>query len=224
MRLLRIGLMISAVFVVVTTVWVIRQQRLHSETLPVYGTLDSFQLLNQENTVFESSSLKGHVSVVNFIFTSCAHVCPLLSRQMAKIQDKTKEMGQDVRLISISVDPDRDTPARLREYGAKYGANFERWVFLTGPIETIRRVVVKGFMNAIGEKAKPGEEPDLFEVTHGENFVILDKRGDIRAFRQAKSDRDIHGILKIVRQLNGEGDETPKTAKVGVSAFQTAAR
>ena len=225
MRFLRIGLIVSALFVAGTTLWVVRQQQAQIETLPVYGSLDSFQLVNQENTVFDSAALKGHVSIVNFIFTSCAHVCPLLTRQMAKIQEKTKEMGKDVRLISISVDPDKDTPVKLREYGNRYGANFERWVFLTGPIETIRRVVVKGFMNAMGEnKEAPGSEPDLFEVTHGENFVILDKRGDIRAFRQAKSDRDIHGILKIVRQLNAEENGTPKTAALSGHSIQAAAR
>lgn len=224
MRFLKIGLIVCSLFVAGTTFWVVQKQRTQDVTLPVYGALDSFQLVDQQSSVFDSSSLKGHVSIVNFIFTSCPHVCPLLTRQMAKIQEKTKEMGKDVQLISISVDPEKDTPATLQEYGKRYGANFERWAFLTGPIETIRRVVVKGFMNAMGEnKSVTGETPDLFEVTHGENFVVLDKNGAIRAFRQAKSERDIHEILKIVRQLNAEEIGTPKTATWGKRTLRTAA-
>jgi protein SCO1 len=202
--LLRIALALCAIFVLGLTFWAIREQRDLGETLPVYGSISSFQLIDQNKTVFDSASLNGHPTVVNFIFTSCAHVCPLLSRQMAKIQDKTKDVEGGVQLISISVDPERDTPAKLLEYGTRYGADFKHWVFLTGPLETIRRVVVKGFMNAIEKNIASAAEPDLFDITHGENFVILDKRGDIRAFRQAKSDRDVYEIVKILRQLQRE--------------------
>lgn len=211
--LLKIGLFLSALFVVGATVWVVQQQRVQAETLPVYGSLEAFQLVSQDNTVFDSQALKGRISIVNFIFTSCPEVCPLLTRQMAKIQEKTKAYDSRVQLISISVDPNTDTPEKLKKYGTKFGADFRRWTFLTGPIESIRKVVVKGFMNAMGEKTGESQsEPDLFEITHGENFVILDSRGEIRAFRQAKSDRDINGIIKIVHQLDGEGRGTTKTA------------
>ena len=213
MRFLKVGIVISLAFVFATTIWVIRQGKSKDSSLPVYGTVEEFQLVNQENTVFNSQSLNGRVTVVNFIFTSCGGVCPLLTQQMAKIQDKTKDLGNRVQLVSISVDPDKDTPARLNEYGKLYGADYKRWVFLTGPIDTIRRVVVKGFMNAMSEgKQSEGPAPDLFEITHGENFVIIDKEGNIRAFRQARGDRDVQGILKIVRQLSKDPEQPVKTA------------
>jgi protein SCO1 len=201
---LSLALGFCAIVVLALTFWAVKEQRDMGQTLPIYGSISSFQLVDQNNSIFDSSSLSGHPTVVNFIFTSCAHVCPMLSRQMAKIQDKTKDMEGGVQLISISVDPEGDTPAKLRKYGMRYGADFKRWAFLTGPLETIRRVVVKGFMNAMDKNTASAEEPDLFDITHGENFVILDKRGDIRAFRQAKNDRDIHEIVKILRQLQGE--------------------
>lgn len=202
---LRLALGFCAIVVLALTLWAVKEQRDMGQTLPIYGSISSFQLVDQNNSIFDSSSLSGHPTVVNFIFTSCAHACPMLSRQMAKIQDKTKDIsGGEVRLISISVDPERDTPSKLREYGLRYGANFKRWTFLTGPIDTIRQVVVKGFMNAMEKGAASTEEPDLFDITHGENFVILDKRGDIRGFRQAKNDRDIHEIVKVLRQLQEE--------------------
>lgn len=202
--LLKFALGLCTIFVLGVTFWALKKQKDLGETLPVYGSIATFQLVDQNKAVFNSTSLSGHPTVVNFIFTSCAHVCPMLSRQMAKIQEKTKDVEGGVQLISISVDPERDTPAKLREYGMRYGADFKRWAFLTGPLETIRRVVVKGFMNAMDKNSDSAEEPDLFDITHGENFVILDKRGDIRAFRQAKNDRDIHEIVKILRQLQGE--------------------
>ncbi len=213
MRFLKVGMVGSLAFILVSTFWVIRQERAEDSSLPVYGTLEPFQLVNQDSTVFDSRSLKGSVGVVNFIFTSCAHVCPMLTQQMAKIQKKTKDFGDKVQLISISVDPERDTPSKLNSYGKLYSADFTRWTFLTGPIETIRRVVVKGFMNAM-DAGKQSDEasPDLFEITHGENFVILDKQGNIRAFRQAKTDRDIQVVLKIIHQLSKEAGTGVKTA------------
>jgi len=132
----------------------------------------------------------------------------------AKIQNRTGDMSEKLQLVSISVDPATDTPKRLTEYGKKYGADFTRWTFLTGPLEALRKIIVNGFMNAMGEGQKSDSEaPDLFEITHGENFVVLDKQGKIRAFRQVKTDRDIDGILKIVRQLTMEVGEVRKTAE-----------
>lgn len=214
MRFLKVGLATSLIFVVVVTAWVIRQGKTKNAALPIYGRLESFQLVDQSNVVFESQSLLGRVSIVNFIFTSCPHVCPVLTRQMAKIQDRTTDMRGKLQLVSISVDPATDTPQRLTEYGKKHGADFSRWVFLTGPIEALRKVIVNGFMNAMGEgREHGGQTPDLFEITHGENFVVLDKLGSIRAFRQVKTDRDIDGILKITQQLSKEGEEVIKTAE-----------
>jgi len=86
MRFLKAALIASLLFVVLITAWVVRQGKTKNAVLPVYGQLESFQLVDQSNIVFESQSLLGRVSIVNFIFTSCPHVCPLLTRQKYRIE------------------------------------------------------------------------------------------------------------------------------------------
>ena len=86
-------------------------------------------LTDQDGKVFSTDSLRGHVWVADFIFTSCPGSCPIMSHQMAELQKKTPA---DVGFVSFTVDPKIDTPAVLREYGQSLHADFSRWHFLTG--------------------------------------------------------------------------------------------
>ncbi len=202
MRFLKWAAVATLVFVALSTSWIVYRQKQQSNSLPVYGSVEDFQLVDQNGSVFSSRTLAGHVCIVNFIFTSCRNVCPLLTQQMARLQEKTKNLPGGLKLVSISVDPDHDSPKVLSEYAKHYGADFSRWVFLTGPLDAIRKVVVHNFMSAIDANAvENGENQDLVDITHGENFAIVDKAGNIRAFRHAKTEEDLTEILKIVSGL-----------------------
>src|SRR5262245_56594999 len=111
--------------------------KVESSPLPVYGTLDSFALQTQDKNYFTAKDLKGHITIVNFILTSCQGPCPLLSAQMSEIQRMTKRFGPHVKLVSISIDPNRDTPEKLKTYARRFGADFQRWTFLTGSLDGI---------------------------------------------------------------------------------------
>jgi protein SCO1/2 len=199
MQWLRGMIAILALAVAISVIIEVRRHSRHPGTLPVYGRLDRFALRDQEGRLVTSESLRGAVHVINFIFTSCQDVCPMLTRQMGEIQRRTAEWGTRVKLLSISVDPRHDTPGALKAYGARHHADFSRWEFATGSLEEVRRVVVKGFLSALRET--PQSVPDLVEISHGENFVIVDRHGQIRAFRHAQTEQDLELILQNVEQL-----------------------
>src|SRR5215468_311516 len=93
----------------------------------ILGTLPAFTLTDQTGRAFGTRELGGRVWVADFIFTSCAEACPLLSQRMAEVGRRARHLGPDFHLVSITVDPERDTPARLAAYGARWGANPVGW-------------------------------------------------------------------------------------------------
>ncbi len=135
------------------------------------GHIDGFRLTDETGAEFSSDVLAGKVYVADFIFTSCAGVCPTMTGAMAGLH---REFAGDdrVRFVSISVDPETDTPERLAEYAAKYGADTARWKFLTGPMDVVDELAQNQFLLGFGG------EP----VSHSPRFVLVDGRGDIRGF------------------------------------------
>jgi len=121
-------------------------------------------------------SMKGSVTVYDFIFTNCAGSCPLMTAQMRQLTKKI-DKNAPVRFVSISVDPQRDTPAVLAEY-AKRVRNDSRWVFLTGTRDQIIHLSVDGFKLAAGGTTQTLAEPLL----HSSKFAIADKDGYIREY------------------------------------------
>ena len=128
----------------------------------ILGTLPAFTLTDQRGQPFGTRDLAGKVWVADFIFTSCQEACPLLSQKMAEVGRRARQLGPDFHLVSISVDPERDTPARLAEYAARYGANPLAWSFLTGPADAIEAAVDGGFKVGMGKEkvAAPGGNAD----------------------------------------------------------------
>ncbi len=182
-------------------------QRPQVKVPPVLGQIPNFELTNQNNTqITWENSYRGSVLVVNFIFTSCPDVCPLLTQQMAKIQNRILSAGATIKLLSISVDPENDRPHVLKDYGEKFGARFAIWSFLTGDLMQIYDVVVKGFKVALdGQAFAAGDSKsrddinyDLMGITHGENFVIVDQLGQIRSYERARNDSEINEIVRMV--------------------------
>src|SRR3954466_9019502 len=141
----------------------------------VLGGLPAFTLTDQRGQPYGSRELAGKVWVADFIFTSCQAVCPLLSERMAEVGRRARRLGPDFHLVSISVDPERDTPERLAAYAARYGANPISWSFLTGPEQAIQTTVVEGFKVGAGKEraggggaADSGTGAGFWEIFHGE--------------------------------------------------------
>lgn len=148
---------------------------------PVLGQVPEFRLTNERGEPFGSEELRGKVYIANFIFTSCTMACPKLTGEMAKVQHRTRNLRDALLLVSISVDPKTDTPAVLAAYAREHGAIPGRWTFLTGPLEQITQAVQEGFKIAIG----PDE---VFGTFHGEKFVLVDAKGQIRGYYDANAE------------------------------------
>lgn len=126
--------------------------------LPVYGSIPDFSLTERSGQPVGRSDLRGKVWIANFIFTHCPDTCPLQSGQMARLQ--TEFAGDaDVRLVSITVDPERDTPAVLARYADRLGALPGRWLFLTGGKGAIYGLAREGFRLGVLWGGEVGASP-----------------------------------------------------------------
>jgi len=174
--------------------------------LPVLANLPQFRLVDQDNRPFSRDDMLGKVWVADFVFTSCADACPRLQNKMKRIQDRLlpPEQGGSIALLSISVDPERDTPEKLRDYAQAFGARKAMWVYLTGPQKEVERTVVQGFHTAMAKLPVPGRDPHLeaFDIMHGERCVLVDAKGRIRGFYDAD---DADAILRDARLLTPGG-------------------
>jgi protein SCO1/2/putative membrane protein len=149
-------------------------QPLPAESL---GKVPAFTLTDQHGRPFaRAEQLDGRPWVADFVFTSCGGQCPVLTDDMKELDSRLKR--SDARLVSISVDPEHDTPAVLAEYAKVKGAS-ERWSFLTGSQAAISSLVFDGFHLPFqrNEGAPPG---DL--VTHTARLVLVDRKGEIRGY------------------------------------------
>jgi protein SCO1 len=139
------------------------------------GAVADFTLTDQEGRPVSRSQLLGKAWVASFIFTRCATLCPQVCATLAQLQDQIKT-EPDVRLVSFSVDPDEDTPAVLKKYAARFGANPERWLFLTGKREKVYDLVGKSFLLGVQQNEGPARTPGN-EVTHSSKLVLVDRKG-----------------------------------------------
>lgn len=156
------------------------------EPLPMVAELPDFTLTERSGKEVSLADLRGRVWVADFIFTHCAGPCPIMSIRMKEFQDiLKKERMDDVACVSISVDPERDTPERLREYADALGAETGRWLFLTGPNRTIRDLAIKGFKIAVQD---PEQGDD--QIIHSTRFVLVDQKGRIRGYYSAMTEEE----------------------------------
>jgi len=176
--------------------------------LPAYGQVPDFALVDQDGRAFGSAELRGKIVVADFVFTSCSSACPRLTEQMALLQRHLVNRGADgrVRLISISVDPERDTPERLKGYAAGFSADPRVWSFLTGPAQKIEDAVVRGFLQGV-EKEKDPSAKDGFTIVHGTKMVLVDVKGTMRGFFDANVPESMAKLRNAVAVLLERGGE-----------------
>ncbi len=161
--------------------------------LPVLGSVPGFELTSQQGKLFHGESLQNHVWIADFIFTHCPGPCLRMSSRMREIQRKTAGKP-DIRLVSFSVDPARDTPAVLSEFAAKYQADPARWSFLTGKPETLQTLSRDVF--------KLGDVDG--SMNHSTRLVLVDQRGRIRGYYGTTEENPVSRIAADALQLERE--------------------
>jgi len=157
-------------------------QRLRKpEPPPLLGHVPEFALTNRDGRTIRRADLDGRPWIADFVFTRCPASCPMMSARMARLN---RELAADlpVRLVSISVDPTHDTPAVLQRYAESFQAT-DRWLFLTGTREDVRRLCIEGFKLGLDMAPAPGmgSEP----ILHSTRFVLVDGQGGIRGYYEA---------------------------------------
>jgi protein SCO1 len=172
--------------------------------LPVLSTLPAFTLTDQEGKPFGSADLSGQVWVAGFIFTRCPTICPAITATMGRIQHRARGIAQRFRLVSFSVDPQYDTPARLAAYAAQYKASPRLWHFLTGTSDGVKQTVVDGLKIAMGDA--PQGEQDFASIMHGTHFVLVDQGGRIRGYYDSSSPDVVDRVLGDAAMLINRGD------------------
>ncbi|MEM9558539.1 MAG: SCO family protein [Acidobacteriota bacterium] len=173
----------------------LRQMAATTPALPNYGSLPSFALLDQRGTTVTLDDLEGTPWIADFIFTSCPGVCPILTERMAVLDS---ELPSDaVRLVSFSVDPERDRPEVLAEYAAKHDAS-ARWTFLTGTQSEIESLVRDGFMLPLDPSPR---EEGLEPIVHSNRFVLVDADGHLRGFYNAFDAEALKALRRDLQQL-----------------------
>ena len=146
--------------------------------LPFLGEAPPFRLTDQRGRPFAGSTLRGKVWVADFVFTRCVLVCPVLSRQMARLQEATEAAGlaDATRFVSFSVDPEHDTPEVLAAYAQRHGADTSRWSFLTGNRDEMWSLVRDGFLLLVS----PTPDDPINPIEHTPRMLLIDRSGEIR--------------------------------------------
>jgi len=158
--------------------------------------IEDFTFVNESGEKFGLANLKDEIWLADFIFTHCTSVCPPMSANMSKVQQKLEDEGLKVPIVSFTVDPDRDTPEVLKEYAEQYGANLETWHFLTGySFDEIKKLSEGTFKSPV---AKPVEGDDQF--MHGVNFYLIDGNRIVKSYNGV-SNVPIEAIVEDVKVL-----------------------
>ena len=165
--------------------YVIRQADKSRSSLPILGEVPDFQFRDQNDRPFSRGQMLGQVCVVDFIFTRCQGICPVMANRYTHLYRLFRE-APDLQLISVSVDPEYDSPEVLSQYATSYGVTDGRWILLHAPLDYVKDLCENGFM-------LPAED---LPQGHSGKFVLIDRQGQIRGYYDHDSDAD-QNLLKI---------------------------
>ncbi|HLD69778.1 MAG TPA: SCO family protein [Candidatus Omnitrophota bacterium] len=169
---------------------VLFQGALKVETLPIYGKVNDFRLLDTEGREFTLKDLKGKVWLADFIFTTCGGICPVMTKNMAALYRSFLSIDS-VKMVSISVNPEHDSVDVLSAFARKYHANSSKWHFLTGERDEIKRLAVESFQ--VGSVDEP--------IFHSDRFILVDGEGRIRGYYDGTQQKSINILFKDIAAL-----------------------
>lgn len=158
--------------------------------LPVYFSVPEFVLTDQRGAKFDSTAeLNGKVWVADFMFTNCPGPCPRMSAQMKQVQNALAPNG--VRMVSLTIDPQRDSPETLKVYASRYSARPGVWFFLTGDVQTLRHLDRDVF--------KLGDIDGSLD--HSTRFVLVDRKEQVRGFYLTEDSDAIQRVIADAKAL-----------------------
>lgn len=162
----------------------------------LFHKVPSFEYLTQDSTYLSSSDIHGKVWIAKFFFTHCPTICPPMTSAMKEVNGELSNYADKVVFLSFSIDPDRDSPKRLRTYINRHGIKAENWYFLTGNEAATHRLGVQGFqILAQADENAPGG------FAHSPNFVLVDEQGHIRGVYDGLNVNSRQQLVKDAKKL-----------------------
>jgi protein SCO1 len=158
--------------------------------LPVLGEVPRFTLTESSGKPVTKDNLKGHLTVVDFIFTTCRGICPVMTGNMSELYQLYRSSDK-VHFLSISVDPDRDSLAVLRRYANDFGVTDDRWLFARGALVDVAYLMEKGFM--LSAEDLPGGHPS--------QFILVDDKAQIRGYYTNEDPSGLNALKTQIREL-----------------------
>lgn len=163
-----------------------------------YHKIADFSLINQNGDTITQDSYKNKIYVADFFFTTCQTICPIMTDNMVDIQEKIKN-DDEVMLLSHSVTPKIDSVAQLKRYAIKKGVIDSKWNLVTGDKGQIYRLARKSYL-----AVKDDGMPDDYGMVHTENFMLIDKKRQIRGYYDGTKKDEIQRLLKDIKTLKNE--------------------
>jgi protein SCO1/2 len=161
----------------------------------VFQKIPDFRLISQEGKTVSQADLEGKIYVANFFFASCQDVCKKMAVQMGRVNDAFRK-EPSIKLISYTVDPERDSVAVLKQYADMYRADADKWLFLTGPKKEIYQLAQQGYK--VAAMQAPGNVPDFI---HSEKLLLIDKDKHVRGIYDGTSSKDVDRLITEIAVL-----------------------
>ncbi len=161
-----------------------------ADALPPLGNVPAFALIDQDGNPIDRDRLLGKIWIADFVFTRCSGPCLRMTRRMRRLQQEFAGLSADIRFLSVSVDPEYDTPQVLRQYATRHDADTETWRFATTQRTDLHRLVIEGFKLPL-EDAGNSEH----RILHSDRFVLVDQQGRIRGYYHGMTQRAPDGTV-----------------------------
>lgn len=193
--------------ILVFGIWAVPKivKRLSKPDLAIIGKVPEYTFINQENNTITNDNFEGKTYLVEFFFTTCPSICPIMNRNMVKIQNKYYG-NPNFGIASFTIDPVHDTPKVLKEYAFDYGMTLKNWHLLTGDKEAIYKLANEGFNLYVGEDSNV---EGGFE--HSGFFALIDQEGNIRSryddngnpiiYYDGLDDKGIQMLIEDIKKL-----------------------
>jgi protein SCO1/2 len=163
-----------------------------------YHKIADFSLINQNGDTITQEFYKDKIYVADFFFTTCQTICPIMTDHMKDIQQKLKD-DSDVLLLSHSVTPEIDSVAQLKRYALEKGVMDSKWNLVTGDKKQIYELARKSYL-----AVKTDGDGGPYDMIHTENFMLIDKKNQIRGFYDGTNEEDIERLLNDIEVLKEE--------------------
>ena len=163
-----------------------------------YHKIADFSLINQNGKIITQEDYKGKIYIADFFFTTCQTICPIMTDHMHDIQKEIKN-DDDIMLLSHSVTPEIDSVAQLKKYALKKGIDDRKWNLVTGNKKQIYDLARKSYL-----AVKDYDSDDQYDMIHTENFMLIDKKSQIRGFYDGTNPDDINRLLDDIETLKKE--------------------